>query len=504
MGNKSNKKKKIIGTGEEFENDQIDDIPGRDRKRSVIHFNPNVIVSEVKSDPYKDYKVIKTIGEGTYGKVELVEHKVTGMVRAMKVIKKSNPNTNDVVIYNELNILKQIDHQNVVKIYEYFIDAENYYLVTEYCGDGDLYNVMKNDFISEAQAACIMYQILLAVNHMHKMHIMHRDLKLENILVTKKEEDGLYLVKICDFGTSHLFELGEKEKNIAGSSYYIAPEVFKRKYDFKCDLWSCGVIMYVLLTKKVPFLGKDEEERKKFSMKKGYYAGPLEQYSDYVKNLISDLMERDYQKRLNAEKALTYDIFKVYKCKDIINKISNEEIKVYLENIKKYKKTNFFQETAISYLIHNSGMELVSGPLKLFNKLDNNENGKIGYSEFYKGLCDITGQNFKEDEVKEIFFNLDTNKNGCFEQEEFIKAAVDKKLFLSEKMMKFAFNFFDQDKSGLITIDEMIEIFKDNADDNIDINKEFKNLIGSLDSDSDGKIDFNEFSLFMKNLLEQL
>ena len=123
MGNKSNKKKKIIGTGEEFENDQIDDIPGRDRKRSVIHFNPNVIVSEVKSDPYKDYKVIKTIGEGTYGKVELVEHKVTGMVRAMKVIKKSNPNTNDVVIYNELNILKQIDHQNVVKIYEYFIDA---------------------------------------------------------------------------------------------------------------------------------------------------------------------------------------------------------------------------------------------------------------------------------------------------------------------------------------------------------------------------------------------
>jgi calcium-dependent protein kinase len=172
MGNKSGKKKKIIGTGEECENDQIDNAPGRDRKRSVIHFNPNVIVSELKYDPYKDYKVIKTIGEGTYGKIELVEHRVTGMVRAIKVIKKTDPNTSDVVVYNELNILKQIDHQNVVKIYEYFIDEENYYLVTEYCGEGDLYNVMKNDFISETQAACIMYQILLAVNHMHKMHIM--------------------------------------------------------------------------------------------------------------------------------------------------------------------------------------------------------------------------------------------------------------------------------------------------------------------------------------------
>ena len=123
--------------------------------------------------------------------------------------------------------------------------------------------------------------------------------------------------------------------------------------------------------------------------------------------------------------------------------------------------------------------------------------------EFYKGLCDITGENLKEDEVKDIFFNLDTNKNGCFEQEEFIKAAVDKKIFLSEKMIKFAFNFFDQDKSGLITIDEMIEIFKDNADDNIDIKKEFQNLIGTLDSDSDGKIDFNEFTIFMKTFLEQ-
>ena len=162
----------------------------------------------------------------------------------MKIIKKTNvinPNiSNEASILNELNILKKIDHQNVVKIYEYYSDKENYYLVTEYCAGGDLYAVMKNEPISEVQAACIMYQILVALNHIHKMKIMHRDLKLENILVTKKEEDGLYRVKICDFGTSHLFKNGKKEKLIAGSSYYMAPEVLKRKYDFKCDLWSCA------------------------------------------------------------------------------------------------------------------------------------------------------------------------------------------------------------------------------------------------------------------------
>jgi calcium-dependent protein kinase len=127
---------------------------------------------------------------------------------------------------------------------------------------------MKNECLSEIQIACIMYQILLAINHIHKLQIMHRDLKLENILVSKKEENGLYRIKICDFGTSHLFKDGEKEKNITGSAYYIAPEVLKHKYDFKCDLWSCGVIMYVLLTKKVPFAGKDLREMRNNIIKK--------------------------------------------------------------------------------------------------------------------------------------------------------------------------------------------------------------------------------------------
>ena len=112
------------------------------------------------------------------------------------------------------------------------------------------------------------------------------------------------------------------------------------------------------------------------------------------------------------------------------------------------------------------------------------------------------GDNFTQDEVKEIFLNLDTNKNNYFEQEEFVKAAVDKKIYLTEKMMKFAFNFFDQDKSGLITIDEITDIFKENTDDDVEASNLFKNIISSIDKDSDGKIDFNEFSILMKTLLE--
>ena len=137
------------------------------------------------------------------------------MKRAMKQIRKSFSfqKSNEETVLNELNMLKKIDHQNVVKVYEYYVDNFNYYIITEYCHEGDLFDAIKGKPLSEYQVACIMYQILLAVNHLHKMNIMHRDLKLENILVTKIEEDGLYRIKLCDFGTSHLFEEGHKKKN---------------------------------------------------------------------------------------------------------------------------------------------------------------------------------------------------------------------------------------------------------------------------------------------------
>ena len=508
MGNKYNGKKreKIMGTGDDFilEQYEICDELTLNKKNSVIKFDPNLVVSEIKKDPFDDYKVIKTIGEGTFGRVDLVENKITGMIRAMKILNKTKFKNNEALILNELNIMKKINHQNVVKIYEYYSDNSNYYLITEYCSGGDLYKVIKNENLSELQVVCIIYQILVALNHIHKMKIMHRDLKPENILVTKKEENGLYRIKLCDFGTSVLFQDGEIEKLMAGSSFYIAPEVFNRNYNFKCDLWSCGVIMFVLLTKKIPFFGDNNEEIRKNIIKKKYNSEALKDHSNYIQELIDYLLEKDYDKRLNAESALKLDIFKVYNCKDIIYKISEDEIKNCIEHIKKYRRHNVFQETAITYLIHNSDIEEISQALKLFNLLDTNQNGKLGFLEFYEGLCKVTGENLNQNEVKEMFLNLDSNKNNYIEQEEFAKAAVDKKIFLSEKMLKYAFNFFDIDNSGLITVEDIIELFKDNVKSNFDGSSEFNKIISSIDKNENGEIDFDEFSKFMKNLLEEL
>ena len=497
-------------TGDDFflEDFEIYDEFNKDNRISVIHYDLNLIVSQTKTNPYEDFNQIKKIGEGTFGTVELVEHKITGMQRAMKIIKKTNivnpEKNNEESVLNEFNILKKIDHPNVVKIYEFYSDAENYYLITEYCPGGDLYDATQKEHLSEVQVACIMYQILLALNHIHKMKIMHRDLKLENILIYKKEKDGLYRIKLCDFGTSHLFKDGEKEKNIIGSSYYIAPEVFNQNYNFKCDLWSSGIIMYVLITKKIPFVGQNKKQIRNSILKKNYISEPLKMYSKYVQDLVNDLLQKNYEKRINAEIALTYELFKIYKCKEVINELTKNKIINYINNIRKYKKRHAFQETLISYLIHNSDMDEIIGAYKLFNKFDKNQKGKISQMEFLNALCDITKENFNKEEVREMFLNIDTNKNNYIEPEEFVKAAVDKKIFLSEKMIKFAFDFFDKEKRGFITVEDLTSIFKSNINTDSHASEEFQKIIKSADKDEDGKIGYDEFCIFVETLLEQL
>ena len=509
MGNKMNnrKKEKTNSMGQKFflEEWEVYD-KNNINEKEPLQFDKNLLVSQIKKNPYDDYTPLRILGTGAYGKVFLVEHNITGMKRALKQIKKrlSFEKSNEESVFNELNILKKIDHQNVVKVYEYYIDNLNYYIITEYCQGGDLFDAVKDKELSEYQVSCIMYQIFLAVNHLHKINIMHRDLKLENILITKIEDDGLYRIKICDFGTSYLFEEGHKEKKIIGSGYYIAPEVFKKKYNFKCDIWSCGVIMYVLLTKKIPFLGDTKDELRNSIVKEKYIAEPIKKFSLLVQELIDDLLEKDVKKRLNAEMALNYKIFDFYKCKERINKMSSTIINKYIENIKKYKKINIIQETTITYLIHNADLDDVSDAYKLFNIFDEDGNGKIDLEEFYKGLCKVSEQKLNKHEIFEIFNNIDIDKNNYIEQEEFAKAAIDKNIFLSEKMLKFAFNFFDKDNNGLITIEEILKLFKNNKYNDNDSSNEIKKIMKMIDKNDDGDINFEEFSQFMKKLLEQL
>lgn len=161
----------------------------------------------------------------------------------------------------EVKILQTLDHPNVIKLYEYFEDDLNVYLVTELCSGGELFDkIIAQEYFTEQQAARVFKQILMALNYCHTMNIVHRDLKPENFLFQSTEEDSD--LQIIDFGLSKIMHAGkfQRMKTRAGTPYYISPEVLAGNYDVSCDMWSAGCMLYILLCGYPPFYGDDNQE----------------------------------------------------------------------------------------------------------------------------------------------------------------------------------------------------------------------------------------------------
>ena len=260
---------------------------------SVIKLTNNVIIGECKKEAEKDYKKLKIIGEGAFSTVYEAQNRITDIVRAMKVIKKNKMDSNlneEEEIINEINILKTMDHPNIVKIFEFYSNEEAYSIVMEYCKCGKLFSEIKNfGPFDENKAAYIMYQIFSAINYCQNLNIIHRDLKPENILIVNRNKKYNYPnIKIADFGMSKIVEKKSMQNKLAGTIFYVAPEVFTEKYNEKCDIWSCGIIMYVLLSERIPFTGEDDDEIKN-NIIKGEYdlkSPPFDKISDNALDLL--------------------------------------------------------------------------------------------------------------------------------------------------------------------------------------------------------------------------
>ena len=305
---------------------------------------------------------------------------------------------------------------------------------------------------------------------------------------------------------SKVVEKNAVQNLVVGTIYYVAPEVIKKKYNEKCDIWSCGVIMYVLLTKKPPFNG-DMAEEIIASIEKGEYdlkSPPFDKISKSALDLIQKLLNKDVEKRISAQEALNHPWFKEQQSRELYNEILDQNIvQKLLNNLKKYKKNSIIQETALAYLVHNfPQMKDVINACKLFNQIDLNGDGKITEHELYKGLCTKIKSDTLEEDVRNIYQKLDMDDDGYIEYEEFVRAAVSKEKFMGDNVLKFAFRFFDKDNSGKIDFDEIEKVFKKSVTDKDHVEEALNKIIYEADLNRDGKISFEEFSLVMKKMLE--
>ena len=468
----------------------------------------DILVIEEKGNPSKKYKPTKVLGSGSFGCVYEAKNTTFGNKVAMKVIKKDKENELDEQeIRNEINILKQLSHPNIVKIYEFYISENHYYIITEFCKEGELFSYIKNKY-SERQLAVLFYQVFSGLWYLHENKIIHRDIKLENIMIDGKEKDKttgeeLFWAKIIDFGTAKLFEKNKKEKDVVGSSYYIAPEVLKQNYNEKCDTWSVGVILYMTLVGRAPFDGKDDEEiiYRINSVDYNKNEPRLVKHSPEVRDLVSHLLDKNIERRYSAKEALNHPWFTKFEGRALFRNFDEEEVKPYINNLFKYTFRSKIQQLVIAFLVHNlpntDSSVLI---LKLFRHFNKTGNCKLSKEELTNGLYHFKDKEEVDKIIDHLFVLLDGDNDGFLEYEEFLRACIDRKQIITTTYLKYAFKFIDKEKTGTLDAQKIINAFV--ATPNKIIEAVFNNTLNTVDKDGDGIINFIEFQELMVKCMD--
>ena len=268
------------------------------------------------SDIGNKYRVDeRVLGTGHHGSVRSCTDRITGQRYAVKTICKSDAAVKPGGLVREIMLLHEMKHESIVQLVDVFEDAEYVHLVTDLCSGGELFDKIVEKSSSNNGAACfteeeaarILHQLLTAVSYMHKNDVLHRDIKPENILFETSDKDSP--IKVIDFGLARQhFDHEPPMSTIVGTPYYIAPEVLRKKYDKSCDLWSVGVIAYILLCGYPPFNGNDNNETHR-AISHGIYYFPSREWkvtSRESRGFIRQLLKMDPSKRMTAEDALNH------------------------------------------------------------------------------------------------------------------------------------------------------------------------------------------------------
>jgi len=472
-----------------------------------LKINKESFVSIYKGDITQYYEIIKKIGEGGYGKIYKVKNKESGDIRAMKQILKSK--IPDIEKFqNEIKILSMVDHPNIVRLFEVIEDDKYFNLFQELCTGGELLSKVQKP-LKEKEIAKIFKQIMSAIAYCHEKGIVHRDMKLENILFSTESEDSP--IKIIDFGLSVLLGKKDVKENEVtnlkkygfkrmttkvGTIYYMSPEVIKGNYDEKCDIWACGVILYTLLAGYPPFNGQTDKDiynmisKMSFDFEQPVWKG----VSKYAKELIKKMLS-PAKSRYTAEEVLNS------KWLSVKTKKNDEKINYYLDykHIEKYKSYNKFKQAILTFIASRLSSEESDKIRNIFCSIDESQKGFITYEDFSNYLineCNIDEFSDKQNEIKKAFKSVDIDQNNAIDYTEFLAANIDDNIYLKEEKLKEAFRKFDLEDVGYIKKEDIIRVLKlDNLEDK---DKIANKIIEENDFDKDGKINFNDFMTAMK------
>lgn len=425
-------------------------------------------------------------------------HRESGAQRAVKVLRKSHMDEDEKrMLFNEINILKEIDHPNIIKMYEFFEDEKRYYLVTEICKGGELFDeILQRGKFTERDAAVLMKQVLSCINYCHQNQIVHRDLKPENILLEQNKEFDQ--IKIIDFGTSLVYDPNRNLDEKLGTPYYIAPEVLNKNYNEKCDIWSCGVITYILLSGVPPFNGQSDQDIMK-KVREGQFSFDdrvWQTISENAKSFIRALLTYGTEQRPSAQQALEH----VWLTELASIQVDEGLAMNALDNLSKFNSDVTLKMATYSFIASQLMSKQERDQLaKVFKAFDTNGDGKLSMDEVKVGYLEHYGRIMSDQEVEQMFQAVDTDNSGFIDYTEFVVAATNQTTLTSQEKLHAAFRMFDKDGSGTISADEIREVLGFGGSNQLSA-EAVDAIIKQVDENGDGDIQFEEFVTIMTSL----
>ncbi|KAK9227983.1 hypothetical protein WN944_020929 [Citrus x changshan-huyou] len=458
------------------------------------------------------YTIGKLLGHGQFGYTYVATDKANGDRVAVKKIEKNKMILPIAVedVKREVKILQALaGHENVVKFYNAFEDDNYVYIAMELCEGGELLDrilakmisttltsawflaIRKDSRYTEKDAAIVVRQMLRVAAECHLHGLVHRDMKPENFLFKSAKEDSS--LKATDFGLSDFIKPGKKFQDIVGSAYYVAPEVLKRKSGPESDVWSIGVITYILLCGRRPFWDKTEDGifKEVLRNKPDFRRKPWPSISNSAKDFVKKLLVKDPRARLTAAQALSHPwVREGGDASEIPIDIS------VLNNMRQFVKYSRLKQFALRALASTLDDEELADLRDQFDAIDVDKNGSISLEEMRQALAKDLPWKLKESRVLEILQAIDCNTDGLVDFSEFVAATLHVHQLEEHDSEKWqlrsqaAFEKFDIDRDGFITPEElrMHTGLKGSIDP----------LLEEADIDKDGRISLSEFRRLLR------
>lgn len=407
------------------------------------------------------YELGQEVGRGHFGRTcsaKVCQGELKGQSVAVKIISKEKMTTAIAIedVRREVKILKALSgHHNLV-IFRDVCEDDNYvYIIMEFCKGGELLDriLSSGGRFSEEDAKGIVVQILSVVAFCHLQGVVHRDLKPENFLFTTKDENSP--LKAIDFGLSDFIRPDERLNDIVGSAYYVAPEVLRQSYSMEADVWSIGVITYILLCGSRPFWARSESGifRAVLSAEPNFDDAPWPSISPEAKDFVKRLLNKDLRKRMSAAQALSHP----WLCGKHVIPL---DILVY-KQVKAYLRCLPFKRAALKALVKSlSEGELVYLRAQ-FKLLQPDNDARISLENFKSALMRNSTEAMKESKVPDILNSMNLLAFKKINFEEFCAAATNvyqlEALDHWEEVARSAFAFFEQQGNRVISVEELAQ-----------------------------------------------